>query len=82
MFEKILLGVNPSDVFKEILDQNPDLLKYDLSDKLIEYFPNLDSQAVELVWHWKSPGREQGLSDKNLDAHLLKMLREAKYLNS
>lgn len=46
---------------------------------LIDEFPDLDGEAVTLVWHWKSPGRTAGLSSENLDALLLRIFESSGY---
>lgn len=45
-----------------------------------EEFPNLTGEAQQLIWHWKGPGKSQGLADSDLDALLRKLLGQAGYL--
>ena len=80
MLKNILDGELPSSVFKKMLVENPALTNIDLSNLFANEFENLNSQAAQLVWHWQRPGKQQGLSDENLDALLLNFFQEAGYL--
>ncbi|GGY85328.1 hypothetical protein GCM10011613_33070 [Cellvibrio zantedeschiae] len=80
MLKNILDGEAPSSVFKQMIVDNPALTNIDLSNSLANEFDNLNSQAAQLVWHWQRPGKQQGLSDENLDALLLNFFQEAGYL--
>jgi hypothetical protein len=80
MFEKILDGELPSLIFRKLIEVDPTIGNIRLGEMLSDEFVKLDSQAEQLIWHWKGPGKTQGLSDESLDAELLRMLREAGYL--
>jgi len=80
MLENILSGELPSVVFKRLLEDDPSLTNIRLSQILRTEFANIDSLAGQIVWHWKGPGKTQGMSDESLDAELSRMLKEAGYL--
>ncbi|WP_157655575.1 hypothetical protein [Burkholderia ubonensis] len=80
MLEDILNGRSPSEVFRTIIQNDPAVGNIRLAELLGDEFVNLSSEAQQLVWHWKGPGKSQGLSDEDLDALLAKLLREAGYL--
>lgn len=80
MLKNILEGELPSSVFKKMIADNPALTNIDLSNLFANEFISLDSEATPLIWHWQRPGKQQGLSDENIDALLVKMLEESGYL--
>ncbi|WP_156440224.1 MULTISPECIES: hypothetical protein [unclassified Burkholderia] len=80
MLEDILRGRAPSEVFRTIIANDPTVGNIGLADLLGDEFVDLSSEAQQLVWHWKGPGKDQGLSDEELDALLTKFLRQAGYL--
>ena len=80
MLEKILNGISPSEVFRKLIETDPSIGNIRLGEILSDEFVELSSLAQQLVWHWKGPGKTQGLSDESLDAELLRMLKEAGYL--
>jgi hypothetical protein len=80
MFESILKGVLPSAVFRKLIEADPSIGNIRLGELLSDEFVELSSEAEQLIWHWKGPGKDQGLSDENLDALLLNLLKDAKYL--
>lgn len=80
MLEDILNGLVPSEVFRTIIKNDPSIGNVRLAELLGDEFINLSSEAQQLVWHWKGPGRNQGLSDADLDALLGRLLSEAGYL--
>ena len=80
MLEKIVAGVLPSVVFRSLVDANPSLTNIQLAELLAEEFPELDSIAGQYLWRWKGPGKDQGLSDENLDRLLLQFFKNAQYL--
>lgn len=53
---------------------------YRIAEILADEYEMLSSLAMQLVWHWKSPARRQGLSDENLDAQLVPLFVEAGYV--
>jgi hypothetical protein len=80
MLERILQGEPPSLVFKKLIEANPSITNFQIGEMLSNEFIELSSEAIQLVWHWKGPNKSQGLSDENLDALILKLLRESNYL--
>lgn len=80
MLERILQGDLPSVIFKKLIDANPSISNIQIGEMLSNQFVELSSEAEQLVWHWKRPGKSQGLSDENLDALIIKLFREASYL--
>lgn len=80
MLDHILQGDLPSLVFKKIIAANSTISNIQLGEMLSTQFVELSSEAEQLVWHWKGPGKSEGLSDENLDALILKLLKEANYL--
>lgn len=80
MLERILQGDLPSSLFKKLIETNPSITNIQIGEMLSNEFTELSSEAEQLVWHWKGPNKSQGLSDENLDALILKLLKEANYL--
>lgn len=80
MMKDILLGSKPTTVFKALLERNPSLTNADISSDFKEQFINVDSEAIQAIWHWRRPGREQGVVDERIDEILLHHLKEAGYL--
>jgi hypothetical protein len=80
MLKLILQGEPPSSAFKNLINTNPALTNFDLALMWCDEFIGVDSLAVQVIWGWKRPGKNQGLSDENLDAHLVELLKKAKYL--
>lgn len=79
MLGEILNGHAPSVVFRRVFTADPTMNNIRLAEMLADEFIELDSLAVELVWHWMGPGKTQGLSDASLDAHLLSLFRDSGY---
>jgi hypothetical protein len=50
-----------------------------LAEMLIDEFPDLDGEAVVLVWNWTGLGRTNGLNDERLDGLLKDHLKSAGY---
>ncbi|MBR7632640.1 hypothetical protein [Janthinobacterium lividum] len=80
MFELIIQGEMPSAVFKKLIETDPSIGNIRLGEMISDEFIELSSEAEQLIWHWKGPGKSQGLSDENLDALLLDLFRKADYL--
>jgi hypothetical protein len=80
MFEPIIQGEMPSTVFKKLIETDPSIGNIRLGEMISDEFIELSSEAEQLIWHWKGPGKSQGLSDENLDALLLDLFRKADYL--
>jgi hypothetical protein len=81
MFEAILENEMPSAVFKKLIEMDPSVGNIRIAEILWDEFPDLSGEAQQIVWHWKGPGKEQGLSDANLDALLRPLFVEAGYLS-
>jgi hypothetical protein len=79
MFERILLGERPTVVFRALVAKNPALSNIALAEMLSDEFPMLTGEAMQLTWHWKGPGKSQGLDDCDLDALLIKQFAAAGY---
>jgi hypothetical protein len=80
MLKDIINGELPSITMKKMLLADPTLNNYDLGGLLIDEFPEINSEAVQIVWHWKRPGKAQGISDENFDKLILTLLKESKYI--
>ncbi|XXF80143.1 hypothetical protein P2318_10440 [Myxococcaceae bacterium GXIMD 01537] len=79
MFERILGGVRPTEVFRRMLEEEPSLTNAELAGRFTDYFENIDSLARQVIWHWQRPGGRPGLSDKHTDEELTELLRRAGY---
>lgn len=80
MFEEIRKGKSPSQVFRRLIEADPSLGNIQIGELLSDEFIELSGEAQQLIWHWKGPGKSQGLGDADLDARLLALLRQAGYL--
>lgn len=80
MLEEILKGESPSKVFRRLIEMDPSIGNIRLAELLGDEFVNLSGEAPQLVWHWRGPGKDQGLSDADLDALLVNLLRKAGYM--
>ena len=80
MLKSILAGQAPSRVFRQVFSSEPAMDNCRLAEMLADEYMGLSGEAVQLVWHWRSPGRTQGLSDENLDALLVPLFLEAGYV--
>lgn len=80
MMKDILFGSKPTTVFKAMLTLNPMLTNGDISSEFKEEFLEVDSEAIQAIWHWRRPGRDSGVEDERIDAILLHHLKEAGYL--
>lgn len=79
VLHEILSGRAPSDVFRRIFAADPTMSNIRLGEILGDEFVELNSEAVQLVWHWMGPGKTQGLSDASLDGLLLPIFRDSGY---
>lgn len=80
MFEDIQKGVPPSKLFRDLIANDPTLANFRLAVLFGDEFEKLSGEAQQVIWHWKGPGKVQGLIDMELDAILLRLMREADYL--
>ncbi|MEO6678744.1 MAG: hypothetical protein ABIO21_15370 [Pseudomonas sp.] len=80
----MLEGINedklPCEVFRELISVDSTLGNAQLSELFHEEFLEVDSLALQLIWHWRGPGKTEGISDESLNAELLAMLKRAGYL--
>ncbi|RON41489.1 hypothetical protein [Pseudomonas brassicacearum] len=80
MLEGINEGKLPCQVFRELIEADPTIGNIRLGDVFHEEFIMVDSLAMQLIWHWRGPGKAEGISDESLNAELLGMLKSAGYL--
>lgn len=62
MFEAIVRGERPSDVFRRLIERETGLENRELATRFAEYFENVSGEAVQAIWHWERPGGRAGLS--------------------
>jgi hypothetical protein len=79
VLREILSGNAPSVVFRRIFASDPTMNNIRLGEMLADEFVELNSEAMQLVWHWMGPGKAQGLSDVNLDGLLLSIFQNSGY---
>jgi hypothetical protein len=80
MFESILSGEKPTQVFRRIIQSDPSITNSKLSKLFREEFEHLDGFAAQIIWKWKGPEKTQGINDESVDAELIKLLKDANYL--
>lgn len=80
MYKEIVNGELPTSVFRKLIEADPTIGNIRLGEMLINEFIELDSLAQEFVWHWRGPGKNQGMNDESLNAELVRMLKDAGYL--
>jgi hypothetical protein len=80
MLKRIIDGELPSVIFRCLIEEDETIGNIRLGEMFSDEFANLDGEAEQLIWHWKGPGKTQGLSDASLDAELIRILREAGYI--
>lgn len=51
MFGAIQQGRKPTEVFKELLLEQG-LNNSELASRFDDYFENVNSEAIEVIWHW------------------------------
>lgn len=79
ILQSILSGVLPSVAFNSILRLNSGIDKYDLAHLFHQKYDLVDSKVLQVIWHWKSTLSTRGISDDELDRHILQYLKEAGY---
>lgn len=83
MFEKIVKGDKPSVVFRRLMLGDPALTNRRLASLFYEEFPEIDSVAMQHIWHWRSPNKLGGhLADEELDDLLADLLTGSGYICS
>jgi hypothetical protein len=80
MLEGILRGELPCQVFRDLIEVDPKLTNIRLSEIFHEKFIDVDSLAMQLIWHWRGAGKSEGVIDESLNTELLVMLKSAGYL--
>jgi hypothetical protein len=80
MFESIISGEKPSFIFRQIIKEDPAIGNILLGQMFSDEFIELSSEAEKLIWRWKGPGKTDGLSDENLDALLIDLLKLSSYI--
>lgn len=80
MLDEINSGKLPSQIFRNLITVNPLLGNIQIGEIFCDEFLNVSSLAQQIIWHWKGPGKVQGLNDEGLDAELIRLLKEAGYL--
>jgi hypothetical protein len=78
--KRILDGQNPSDIFKTLLREKPNLSTVDLALEFRKAFPSTGVDGMSVIWKWKLPGTKVGLSDPALDDQLRYWLTQYGYL--
>ena len=76
----ILTGSRPSAVFREYIRNNPGVMNGDIAIRFGEAFPHMDGEVYQVIWNWKSPMRDIGMSDEMLDLEVMRCLRAAGYI--
>jgi hypothetical protein len=76
----ILTGSRPSVVFREYIRNTPGVSNGDVAMHFGEAFPRMSGEVRQVIWHWKSPMRDVGMSDEMLDLQVMRCLKEAGYL--
>ena len=79
MLQGILDGERPTVVFGQIIASDPSVGNVRLGELLGDESPRLTGEAMQLTWHWRGPGKSQGLSDDDLDALLRQLFVDAGY---
>jgi hypothetical protein len=81
MFKPALQSHSFSTSFRTLMSADPTLTNRKLAALFYEEFPQVDSIAVQHIWHWKSPAKPSGhIDDERIDALLLQVLSDAGYL--
>jgi hypothetical protein len=77
--KEIINGKLPSDVFKGLLLSKLAITNSDLASMFKEEFPEVSSESLQVIWKWKRPGKEHGISDDKLNQHILFLLGKSGY---
>ena len=80
MLDRIKKGTRPTEILREIIAENPSMRNFDLSREFCGLFEGISMDAIQAIWHWKGGGRVGGYDDEELDAILLKALREGGFI--
>ena len=80
IIEKLNAGAKPTDLLRSILSEHPDYRNFDLSQEFCSELTCPDIlDAIQAIWYWNRPegGRAGGFSDDELDAILLRCIRQS-----
>ncbi len=71
---------SPTQVFRTMLSEDPNLSNHDLAWLFVQRFPEVGATANNFIWYWRSPARPSGTFDDALvDSELSRLLRDAGY---
>lgn len=73
-------GVAASHCFREMLKKDPTLTGRDLSRFVAMQYPELGSEAIQVVRRWVGVRPQGGISDSDLDVIMKEFLRLYGYL--
>ena len=78
--KRVIDGLAPADVFREVLASNPTLSNHDLAWMFVQEFPKVAATANNFIWYWKSPARPGGhFDDALVNSELMRLLDAAGY---
>jgi hypothetical protein len=72
MRERLVNGVKPTTILREIKEGNPDADNTEISCIFCELVDHTPTGVVQAIWYWKAGGARNGLEDDELDAIILK----------
>jgi hypothetical protein len=72
-------GLKPTEAFKQLIESNPEITNSELALLFENEFPEVSSEAVQVIWHWQRPGKKPGIDDNRLNENLVHLLKEAGY---
>lgn len=78
--ERILKGAKPTEIFHEMLAQEPGLTNIELARAFTDCFADVDWLAKQWIWKWNRSGTRSGIDDERLDELLIELLRDAGYV--
>lgn len=79
-FQEILDGAAPADALREYFKSNPEANNRQASLAFSSAFPKVSGEAIQLIWYWRGPARDQGIEDDELNARIRKCLSDSGYL--
>lgn len=78
-FSDLLGGALASDVLRDYFKRHPTHTNRQASFAFADAFPDVDPEAVTLIWKWKSPVRSSGIDDEVLNSGIERCLIESGY---
>ena len=72
-------GLKPTEAFNQLIESNPEITNSELAHLFEDEFPEVSSEAVQVIWHWQRPGKKPGIDDNSLNENLVHLLKEAGY---